>query len=186
MSTSIANLAVDLNSERYTKRLDVMDKYGPYDMQYTKGCTFCEMLWHNQQPEKEDWIFGLATCSFSRNDSTVMHGRRECRRSAPVIVHCTTAKASLDGMYHPQPVQISWDYDKARRWLETCARTQKSSCAQQSSIVAGTYLIDCEKLAIVTADGVSQWIALSYVWGNNQQASELGSERSLRAGYFCL
>jgi hypothetical protein len=207
MSTSIANLAVDLNSERYTKRLDVMDKYGPYDMQYTKGCTFCEMLWHNQQPEKEDWIFGLATCSFSRNDywvrryrfiavpetkdsiendSTVMHGRRECRRSAPVIVHCTTAKASLDGMYHPQPVQISWDYDKARRWLETCARTQKSSCAQQSSIVAGTYLIDCEKLAIVTADGVSQWIALSYVWGNNQQASELGIERSLRAGYFCL
>jgi hypothetical protein len=54
MSTSIANLAVGLNSERYTKRVDVMDKYGPYDMQYTKGCIFCEMLWHNQQPEKED------------------------------------------------------------------------------------------------------------------------------------
>jgi hypothetical protein len=100
----------------------------------------------------------------------------------PDGVFCKLASDVSRGLYCAQPVQEAWDCARARSWLDTCARCHESSCKQYTIRIPGMNLIDCEDMVIVEAAENSRWLALSYVWGVNYQASTSTDQAGFRQG----
>ncbi|KAH7408084.1 heterokaryon incompatibility protein-domain-containing protein, partial [Phaeosphaeria sp. MPI-PUGE-AT-0046c] len=84
---------------------------------------------------------------------------------------CRLAWGGLRGPCCAEIVADVWDCNKARLWLETCASCHGDVCKQNTMMVAGMNLIDCENMVIVKAEEGLCWVALSYVWGADYQPS---------------
>jgi hypothetical protein len=89
-------------------------------------------------------------------------------------VFCKLAVDASPRLLQSEPLQESWDFAKARLWLEICKQCHHSLCGVETIHVPDMNLIDCEDRTIVEANETTPWLALSYVWGAaNQHQSPL-------------
>lgn len=82
---------------------------------------------------------------------------------------CKMADDYSKGIFCVEPVQESWDFVKARFWLDVCLQCHDSACKLETLLIPGMNLIDCKDMVIVQAKKQMRWLALSYVWGTSYQ-----------------
>ncbi|KAI2775637.1 HET-domain-containing protein [Daldinia loculata] len=96
---------------------------------------------------------------------------RECGRGDAGYVFCF-AEHPKPGLFRPQVVPRRFDYQRARLWLEFCREHHAQQCCSMVEIVPRMELIDCETWTIVKAEAGMRWVALSYLWRQEERVEE--------------
>ncbi|RDW63367.1 hypothetical protein BP6252_10912 [Coleophoma cylindrospora] len=73
-----------------------------------------------------------------------------------------------------QNVPSRFDSSVVVSWLQYCRRNHKKLCSKSRTFVDGLKLIDCESLAIKSANPKDVYVALSYVWGPSDRNNAPG------------
>lgn len=154
-----------------------------YSVRYSTGCKLCNLLFQGTSSHDLGKIFELNSFADHEMDDVELKIRNQTAfcpvnliplpvdnfRSLNDPVFCRLASEVSQNVKCAQLVQKIWDYDKARLWLEVCLRCHGPACKPDSLAIPAMNLIDCENMVIVTAAPEMPWLALSYVWGVNQQ-----------------
>jgi hypothetical protein len=162
---------------------DDSDWKSPHTMRYNKNCLVCQLLFQGYSEPLIGPIIRLRSESFLNNnvlfdkydpavqDSTVLMAVDGERVFTTNNVFCIPTGARVDNEYISKPVQQTWDLATEQSWLTVCMQCHTSLCRQENLGVPGMNLIDCVDLVLVKASPSSRWLALSYVWGANYQAT---------------
>jgi len=140
------------------------------------NCSFC---WVDRT---EDWVpvrlkrLGLVRCLYealatSGRLTTVLdlHNAKPQRETRVQVYVCAYGTG---GLLKPQPVPPLCDPFRARLWLNNCKMFHGAACNQRASTVRGMQLLDCDRLKVVKAHPSWAWLALSYVWGKDDSATD--------------
>jgi hypothetical protein len=182
-----------LQNPRPTNIYDDCDWKSPHVTRYTKNCVVCELLFTGYL-KNTNLTSRLRSESFINNCSWVDKYDPAVQDSTMLMVtdgeHVFTENdvfiiplgARTDSASLPKPVQQTWDLATAQSWLNVCVQSHTARCRQNNLPVPGMNLIDCEDMALVKANASSRWLALSYVWGENYQATSPEANVSYREG----
>lgn len=88
------------------------------------------------------------------------------------------------GLFVPRMISQSFDYTRAKSWLQNCKSTHTTACNEYCEEISGLKAIDCETMRIVQIESGAPWVALSYVWGQKNK-SESSSDSSRPATFPC-
>jgi hypothetical protein len=160
---------------------------------YTEDCVVCELLFTGYLKNTGS-ISRLRSESFLKSCSWVDKLDPAVEDSTMLMVfdgeHVFTEHdvfiiptgARINSSSLPKPVQQTWDLPTAQSWLNVCMQYHTSLCREDPLPVPGMNLIDCEDMVLVKANTYSRWLALSYVWGTNYQATSSEANVSYREG----
>ncbi|KAH7114000.1 heterokaryon incompatibility protein-domain-containing protein [Dactylonectria estremocensis] len=99
--------------------------------------------------------------------------RHQCGSGDAGYVVCYPGDASgEEGLFRPQAIPEKFDYRRAQLWLNDCEDNHGKDCKHTPNPIGGMKLIDCKTLEIVKAESSMQWVALSYVWGQDSRKTK--------------